>query len=153
MRLPAFAAFTPHPDARKRIESALNAVRAVLSADLIDAHQRELLSVCIWKLSLAEGKSKYATRFASAASSGRAVSHLAHEHVHERAKIVSALLSGTLTPDSLEARVIACTVTREEHVRLTAVGRADRTLDGWDRYRIASVAVVDRARMCWKIAP
>jgi hypothetical protein len=153
MRLPAFAEFMPHPDARKRIESALNAVRALLAADLIDAHKRELLSVCIWKLSLAEGKSKYTTRFMSAASSGRIARHLAHEHVHERAKLVSALLSGALAPDNLSALAVACTVTRDEHVRLTAVGKVDPSIDGWERYRIASVAVIDCAQACWHIAP
>ena len=148
--LPVFAPYTRRFDADARIASALNAVRALLGADLLPAHRRELLSVCLWKLSLAEPIGKYATRFVSAAALDEERRSLAHEHVHERAKLVRTLIEGTLAPECLPGFAFACVVTREEHARLGTASRRDPTLDGWDRYRKACVAVVDRERGCWQ---
>ena len=149
LALPCFAPYARRIDADARIASALSAVRALLLADLLPAHRRELLSVCLWKLSLAEPIGKYATRFVSAAALRCARRLLAHEHVHERAMVVRALLDGAMTPERLPEYAFACVVTREEHARLGVEGRRDRSLEGWDRYRKAGIAVVDRERGCW----
>jgi hypothetical protein len=149
LALPSFAPYVRRIDADARIASALSAIRALLVADLLPAHRRELLGVCLWKLSLAEPLDKYATRFVSAASLGRTRRSLAHEHVYERAKLVRALIDGAMAPERLPEFAFACVVTREEHACLGVESRRDPSLDGWARYREAGIAVVDRERGCW----
>jgi hypothetical protein len=51
-------------DADARIESAIAAIRALLPVPLLPAHKRELLSICIWKVTEADG-GKYGTRYRS----------------------------------------------------------------------------------------
>ncbi len=147
--LPAFAPFERRADADARVASALNAVCALLAADLLPAHRRELLSTCLWKLSLAEPRSKYATRYVSAATLASGRSEWVHEHVNERVRLVDALVDGTLVPAALAAEVLACIVTKREHVRLGEAARLDPGLHGWARYRAARIAVVDRAAGTW----
>ncbi|MEO5560593.1 MAG: hypothetical protein ABIO49_11865 [Dokdonella sp.] len=145
--------YRPHPDAEARIASALRATQLILTADLLLEHKRELLNICLWKMSLAEGKSKYETRFASAASIGCPIKLLAHEHVCERAKLVQALLSAQIVVNDLRKFVVACTVLRTEHALLTTTSRTEPGLDGWDRYRKTRIAVIDRQTGFWLIAP
>jgi hypothetical protein len=38
-----------------------------------------------------------------------------------------------------------CVVTIEEHDALTRIDRQDKEVDGWDRYRRAGIAVIDRS--------
>lgn len=151
--LPEYAAFACRPDAGQRITSALAAARAILASDAIPTHKRELLGVCLWQLSQAEGRSKYSTRFMSLAAIHRPTNALAHEHVHERAKLIRSLMSGELSIEMISRFAIACIVTREEHARLNVICRANPSLHGWDRYRAASIPVIDRALNCWLIPP
>jgi hypothetical protein len=106
--------------------------------------------VCLWKISEAEGSNKYDTRFVSASSLQHAQADLAHEHVHERAKLIRGLLDGSISINTLRDRAFACTVTREEHEVLGAV---DTSLEGWERYSAARVAVIDRTSAAWVIPP
>jgi hypothetical protein len=151
--VPTFPAFERCADFQVRISSALAAARAILHSEALPIHKRELLGICIWKLSEAEATRKYATRYMSVRALGQPAQQLAHEHVFERSKLARALIAGELAIDDLPDLAIACVVTREEHRRLNQVSRADPTLDGWDRYRAASIAVVDRAENLWKITP
>lgn len=79
--------------------------------------------------------------------SGRAVCGqrmLNRDHVWEAALIVSELLgeerSVSETAELLESRLVTCTVLAEEHALL---GRVSRDVVGWDRYRVAGVAIVE----------
>jgi hypothetical protein len=138
--------FRPHPRAIERASSATAAVRAILAApdapDVLPSHRRELLSLCLWKITEAEG-GKYGTRFRSRAALSAPRAELAHEHVYERQKLVDALLAAPADDDAVVARAVGCVVTRREHARLTAVSRARPELDGWERYEAAGVKVVD----------
>lgn len=151
--LPAFPNHARRPDADERIASALNAVRAILAAELVPAHKRELLSVCIWKLTLAEPVNKYATRFVSPAALACARNDRVHEHVVERSKLVRSLMDGSLRPEQLPSSAVACVVTRDEHARLARAAAANAGLEGWDRYRAAAIPVVDCAERRWQIDP
>ena len=134
-----------------RIQSALAAVRCILAADaILPAHKTELLSICLWKITEAEGLGKYETRFVSIGSLNRPEGELAHEHVHERAKLVRGLLDGSLSIEALREHAIACTVSRDEHRLL---GSLPDQFDGWERYRAAGVAVIDRIAGSWWIPP
>lgn len=151
--LPDHPVFARRHDADERIASAVNAARAILAADLVPAHKRELLSVCIWKLTLAEPVNKYATRFVSVAALRCARRDRVHEHVFERSRLVHSLIDGRLPLDQLPARAVACVVTRGEHARLARVVAENPGLEGWGRYRAAAIAVVDCAHRCWHVGP
>lgn len=151
--LPVFSAYQRHANATQHVASALCAARAILDSEAMPVHRRELLGICLWKLSEAAGLSKYATRCVSLAALDRPVKELAHEHVYERAKLVRLLMSGCLALDELADFAIACVVLRTQHRVLSAISCAQPSLDGWARYRAASVAVIDRERKCWLIAP
>jgi hypothetical protein len=134
--------FARHPEADDRIESATRALRAILALDLYPAHKRELLSVCIWKLSEAES-GKYRTRYRSIASIGADAKLLAHDHVFERRKLIAQLLADPACVDQVAAQAIGCTITRNEHRRLTTLGREYPDVGGWSRYKLAGIAVID----------
>jgi hypothetical protein len=129
-------------DADARIESALEAIRALLPLALLPAHKRELISICLWKLTEADG-GKYGTRYRSEAALDAPRSKLAHEHVYQRARMVRAMLAEPHRLEEFARRAVGCVVTREEHKRLTALGVARPELDGWARYEAAEIRVVD----------
>jgi hypothetical protein len=79
MKLPVYK---QHLDRDKRISSAKLAIRALIPLDLLLAHKKELLSVCIWKITEADGKTK--VRYWTEAAIVASKHELQHEHVHER---------------------------------------------------------------------
>jgi len=101
----------------------MTAMRALIPLELVASQKRELLSICIWKITEAEG-GKYGTRYKSEAALTAPRSMVAHEHVYQRAKIVTALLKEPHRLEELAQRAVGCVVTREEHKRLTALGVA-----------------------------
>ncbi len=50
--------YKPHPDRDMRISSAILAIQHIAPLNLYLAHKKELLSVCIWKITEADGKKK-----------------------------------------------------------------------------------------------
>lgn len=136
-------AYIRHRDAEQRIASAKAAIRAILDADLYKPHLKELLTICIWKLTLAEGKSKYKTRYRSTASLDQPTKSLNHEHVIETHKLVQHLIARPSQHDKIASRAIACVVTRQEHTQLTAISKLQPEVHGWDRYREAGIEVLD----------
>ena len=135
--------YVPHRDRKLRIDSAKTAINAILPLDLYPAHKRELLSVCIWKLTEADGKSK--VRYWSQGALEDLNQKLHHEHVHERKELISRLLAGE-NVELVAAEAVACMVTPSEHRILTKCSAL-----GWDRYREASIKVYDSAEGCWLI--
>jgi hypothetical protein len=129
--------YVEHAQADAREEEARRTLRAVLGLDVCPPHKRELLNICLWKLTEARPSSKYALRYRThAALHGGA---LRHEHVHQRKHLVAALLAGKEAVEAILARAVACTVTRAEHRRLDA----HEDCDGWERYRRAGLRVID----------
>lgn len=60
------------------------------------------------------------TRATAATRFSRAAKELAHEHVHERAAVVTKLLLPESDPKAILRASQACVVTRAEHKQLTA---------------------------------
>lgn len=141
-RRQATTMFVPRADAESRRARAIRAMRALLAADLRPDHLRELLSVCLWKLTESES-GKYRTRFRSVAALDSPRETLAHDHVYERAKLVAELIAWPERIEEIAARAVGCIVTRDEHARLTALSRARPELLGWARYAAAGLEVVD----------
>jgi len=134
--------YQPHRDREERISSALLAIRAIVPLPLYPAHKRELLSVCIWKITEADGKKK--VRYWSEGAIWSDPKTLQHEHVVERKELVSRLLAGD-DPEQVVNDAVACMVTPAEHSVLGKCGGS-----GWDRYAQASIRVYDSQNGVWK---
>jgi hypothetical protein len=139
--------FTPRADAAERIASAKRLIRGLLALrhEVRDDQLRELLSVCLWKLTEAEPDHKHRTRFRSEAALRAHSRDLQHEHVFERGRLVEELLRHPDEVERVADLVVACTVTKAEHAALAAACRANPGLTGWDRYRAAGIRVLDVA--------
>lgn len=135
--------YVQHKDRDARISSAIKAIEAILPLDLYSAHKKELLSVCIWKITEADGKSK--VRYWSDGAVENQSTNLQHEHIHERKELIIRLLSGEAVR-SVVADAVACMVTREEHIQLGASSKL-----GWHRYKDTGIRVYDAEehKWCW----
>lgn len=138
MNLPTYV---PHRDHDVRITSATKAIHAILPLDLYPAHKRELLSVCFWKITEADGKFK--VRYWSKGSLENPQSKIHHEHVNERRALIKRLLDGE-DVNSVIADAIACMVTRDEHKHL-----GSSSLQGWARYIEMGIQVYDSLEKRW----
>ena len=110
-------------------------------------HLRELIDKMLWKITEADGK--YKTRYQSLGAMQGSSPVLKHDHVFTKKTLIDALLKAE--PKQVEeilSNAVGCTVTREEHERLT---RYDRECEGWERYRRAKVAVQDTETGEWKV--
>lgn len=134
--------YCEHRDREIRIASVITAIETILPLNLYPAHKRSLLDRCIWFVTEADGKFK--TRYRSIGALGAdASTKLQHEHVTEKRKLVSLLVSGEDDAKNIVENAIGCVVTKDEHDLLTKVSRKDPSLDGWSRYKKAGVRVFD----------
>lgn len=133
--------YEEHRDKNIRIQSAKTAIDALIGLELYPAHKRELLSVCIWKITEADGKKKVRYWSEGALSSDAAA--LQHEHVNERKVLINRLLDGECI-DTVINDAVACMVTKQEHTLLTQSNKL-----GWERYRNAQIKVYDSLLKKW----
>ena len=134
--------YTPHEDRDIRIRSAVTAIKALLDLDLYPSHKKELISVCIWKITEADGKLR--TRYRSVGSLNvSSGTKLQHEHVFERKSLIQRLLDQKEEVQIILNDAIGCVVTKEEHDYLSRVSRENPDLEGWGRYKIAGIQVFD----------
>ena len=139
MKLPKYI---QHKDRDIRKLSAFDAVKAILPLDLYIPHKRELLKVCIWKITEANGK--YKTRYRSIGALNENKSgNLQHEHVVEMKSLIDRLLYEPAKYNDILNDAIACVVTKEEHGILTKVSREFDNLNGWGRYKKAGITAFD----------
>lgn len=135
--------YREHKDRLNRIQSAIIAINALLPLDLHHAHKTELIRVCLWKITEADGKKK--VRYWSEGAMSNANAKLQHEHVHEMRELISRLLAGEEIRNVVNDAV-ACMVTEQEHASLR---KSSST--GWQRYKDAGINVFDSKdqRWCW----
>lgn len=138
----SFGSYSEHRDRDVRLKSAVTAIKALLPLELYPAHKRELLDICLWKITEVDGKWKTRYRSFDAIDADASVK-LQHEHVIEKQKLISLLMAGKESVESIVEKAIGCVVTKSEHDLLTSISRSDQTLDGWDRYRKAGIRVFD----------
>jgi hypothetical protein len=141
------------------IESAIALANAILATDALAQHKRELLDVCIWKVSEANGK--YGVRYWSAGVLQLVQQHgellailkqrpmlLRHEHVNTRKSLVDTMFND---PSSvariLQEETIACLVTIDEH------GKLSNHDNGFARYFAANIQIWDTQEQCWMVFP
>lgn len=132
--------FEPRQEAEKVILSAKRAIEAILkmSPEVLPDHKRTLISRMIWKITEAHGK--YNTQFCSEGTLQNA-DDLRHDHVTTRKNLITRLMNAPSDIENVLKDAIGCTVTTEEHNKLSALGDE---LSGWDRYKKAKVRVYDR---------
>lgn len=136
--------FKPHPQSDGRKRSAIILIKYLLrkkNPDVLAVHRRELLSILLWKITLAESsKCKARLRTQGATSSSKKIK-LEHDHVFQRAKMIAALEKAALQEvDGILKNAVGCVVTKKEHARLSEF---DNKYHGWDRYRKARLTVID----------
>ena len=136
-----------------RRASAFELVRHLLTLDerVSTPHRREMLGTAVWKWTEAEGVPPYPKyhvrrRTTGALDLSRPAS-VNHEHVWPRKWIIDQLLAKASWSDEelwtfLETYGVPCTVTVEEHARLS-VARGT----GWARYVDAGVRRASRAHV------
>ena len=132
-----------HKDHDIRIKSATDAIKAILPLELYEAHKKELLGVCIWKITEVDG-SKSGVRFWSeSAINNSDPKLLIHEHVHTRKELIQRLLEGE-NVEAVLKDAIACVVKRDEHELLHSFSSS-----GWQRYKDADIKVYDFKNNLW----
>lgn len=134
--------YKPHPESEARKRSATSLIKYLLAAkqpEILPTHRRELLGILLFKLTEAEALHKHKTRFQSeGALLCNDKTKLRHDHVFQRAKMIAALETPNEIDNILNAAV-ACTITDEEHTRLS---KCD-DIYGWGRYTKAEINVED----------
>ena len=110
---------------------------------LVESHYNEMLKICIWKLTEAEGSSKHNTRFRSTGAIQNPKGKLNHEHVVTSRDMRQRIMETPDLVDEIIAEAIGCTVLKSEHQELERVEKLDPNLRGWDRYRAAGIEVWD----------
>jgi hypothetical protein len=136
-------AFQRHQDADRRIQSARYLIRILLEAEeLYPTHRKEFIKLALWKVTEAEG-GKYNLRYQSRGALHQGGATIQHDHVYERAKMADALIADPERMDEILSLAVGCAVTREEHQRLTEIGKQFPNVEGWERYKRAGVTVID----------
>lgn len=142
MNLPKW---TPHKNAEKRLSSAIELTRVLVENrdKFVLTHYQEMLKICIWKYTEAEGASKHKTRYRSAGSLQNSDEKLNHEHVVTSKSIRSRILEDPNNFERILREAVACTVLVSEHRLLNQTEKLHPDLNGWDRYRAAGIEVWD----------
>jgi len=136
-------------DAEARIRSAKRLVVILIpllqgEAEILHTHRKSIMSEALWKLTEAETQ-KYKTRYCSKAvwelpDLDSAGIDLIHEHVFQKAIMAEQLLRDvSMDVKKTLENAFGCVVTKKEHDRLADYGHED----GWKRYRMAGIAVVN----------
>lgn len=138
--------YKKHKDHDEKIKSTHTAVKALLNPEIANdfymSYLKGLLSVCIWNLTVVDGK--YTTRFRSEGSLlDENKNSLQHEHVIERKYLIEKLLACREDYETILSTAVACVVTVEEHRKLTELSREDKNVQGWERYKKANIKVFD----------
>jgi hypothetical protein len=141
----ALPPWQPRKNAARIRASSIELAKAVLDArhNLFLPHLREVLDVAVWKHTECDGK--HTTRYRSEASLDAPRELVHHEHVIPRRTLIDQLLADPAAVEQIMNSAIGCVVLRSEHATLAAIEKANPTVTGWDRYRLADIPVWDLA--------
>lgn len=134
--------YARHADADLRLASARLLADTIARVPAYEAHKRELLHICLWKVTEAEG-AKYNVRFRSVQALNAPADQLEHDHVVQRSRLVDRMLAEPHRAGEIALEAVGCVVTDHEHQRLTALSHQRPDLDGWARYAAAEIRVID----------
>ena len=105
--------------------------------------KRRFISNCLWQITQAEGRTKYDLRYRSRASLASPRDEWRHEHVFRRKDMVDSLLNFPHNSRKILTQAVGCVVTKSEHKVLSKIDRTNGDINGWDRYRVARIVVID----------
>ena len=125
----------------KRRASAVKFAKAIIAVRGIEeSHKKELLGVCVWKTTVANGK--FNLRYVSK-DVLKGLKPIEHEHVTPRKELVRQMLQNPKKVEKILGGAVACLVTNTEHKKLPKTGT------GWKRYREEKILVYDRLTKRW----
>ncbi|MFL6257199.1 MAG: hypothetical protein ACJ74T_19500 [Pyrinomonadaceae bacterium] len=128
-----------------RLSDIKKALASILQLDIHTQMKKRIVGYVIWEVATyLHGNFKGRYRSKGAMTPGAVIQR---DHVNQKARIIERMLAN---PDQVDARLsdlVHCVVTKEEHERLTAYSKSNPEIDGWDRYRMAGVEVMDMLTM------
>ncbi|MBI5599476.1 MAG: hypothetical protein HY890_07035 [Deltaproteobacteria bacterium] len=138
--------YIPHKKRDERIKSAVTAIKVIVPLDIIESLKKGLISKCFWQITEADGK--YETRYRSKGAldlydrgnSKELKKKLRHEHVFEKKRLIKKVIENPDKIEDIAGSAIGCTVTKEEHKRLS---HSNPDFEGWERYKAADIKIYD----------
>ena len=144
LRMKKCMSYERHPEAASRWQSAVEIIKAIVALDIHEPFKRKVLAnSCLWLLTQAEARGKYKLRYQSRESQSVPKRLLRHEHVVPRKKMVDDLIKHPDQVDKIVEKAVACVVTKAEHEKLAKVDKKYPNADGWERYGLAGIEVID----------
>jgi hypothetical protein len=130
---------------RRDFEAKLSDVKKVLASllqlDISLDIKKRMVGYIVWEITTyLHGNFKGRYRSKGAIAPGAIIQR---DHVNQKARIIERLLASPDQIDSILGGLIHCVVTKEEHDQLTAYSKMNPDVDGWDRYRMVGVEVMD----------
>lgn len=123
-------------------------IASLLKLEIGLAVKKRMLVHALWEVAIANGN--FCPRFRSIGTVHALGEKIQRDHVFQKKRLVSRLLEGEAVR-SVMGDSIVCTVTVEEHKRLTQISRVRNEIDGWERYQNAGVSVRDMIDKSWKV--
>lgn len=124
-----------------RLADVKKVLASILQLDIHVQMKKRMVGYVIWEIAeYLNGNFKGRYRSKGALIPGVPIQR---DHVNQKARIIERLLANADQVDTILSDLVHCVVTKEEHERLTAYSKLNPELDGWDRYRVAEVEVMD----------
>jgi hypothetical protein len=135
----------PRKNHEQYLQSAVELTRVLVENrhSFVESHYRELLKICLWKYTEAEGPSKHKTRYRSQGAIENPSAKLNHDHVVTRKQIIDSIIAEPKNFVTHLLTAVGCTVLASEHATLNQIGRDFPALSGWARYEQAGIQVWD----------
>lgn len=133
--------YVQRPDFDERLADVRKTLAAILQLDISVPMKKRMVGYVIWEVATyLNGNFKGRYRSKGVLAPGATIQR---DHVNQKARIIERLLANPDQADSILGDLVHCVVTKEEHDRLTAYSKMNSDVDGWDRYRMAGVEVMD----------
>jgi hypothetical protein len=128
-----------------RLSDVKKALAGILQLDIHVQMKKRMVGYVIWEMAeYLNGNFKGRYRSKGAMIPGVVIQR---DHVNQKARIIERMLANPDQIDAMLSDLVHCLVTKEEHKRLTAISKSNLDIDGWNRYRMAGVEVMDMLTM------
>lgn len=124
-----------------RLADVKKVLSSILQLDINYALKKRMVGYTIWEVAeYLSGNFKGRYRSKAAIVPGTIIQR---DHVNRKAGIVERWLASPEQMDSILDDIVHCVVTKDEHDRLTAYDKMNPDVDGWERYRVVGIEVMD----------
>lgn len=125
----------------KQIEDSKTIIKAVLELDVHNDMKRKVIDLMLWNITGAYGK--YKLSYISVAAKDNPKLKINHEHVFRKKTMIDRIMQEPNKVENILEEAIGCVVTVEEHTRLREIEKVNKDVDGWERYKLAQIKVLD----------